>query len=370
MKIFVVDDDPTARLVALDQLANFTCEAREFGDGAEMLAALGEEPDLILLDIEMPGMDGISACRSLRQAGNEHAQVIFISAHDDLETRLTAYDAGGSDFIVKPYFAEELHKKVRVAENRLARHQDISQFARLAQQTAFTAMSSMGEMGVVLEFLRGSFSCADVEQLAERTLHALRQFGLQGLLQTRLAAGKQCFSSRGECSPLEMSILDHASGMERIFQFHDHLAVNYPTITLLAQGLPLDDPDRVGRLRDHLAILAEGVEARTKAIENEQRRTAQAAGIAQAAAELTKTLAEVEQGQARVRAKTMEIDTKYLEELVGAFVHLGLTEGQESYLAGMAQQTHSNLNRLHDDDRHLNEALRTVIGRLQKLTGA
>ena len=370
MKIFVVDDDPSARLIALDSLKDFACEVREFGDGAGLLEAMDEEPDLILLDIEMPAMDGISACRSLRQDGNEHAQVIFISAHDDLETRLVAYDAGGSDFIVKPYFAEELHKKALVAKSRLDRHQDISQYAQYARQTAFTAMSSMGEMGVVLESLRGSFSCADAEQLAENALNALRQYGLQGLLQVRLAAGKQCFSSQGECTPLEMSILDHASGMERVFQFHDRLAVNYPALTLLAQGLPLDDPDRVGRLRDHLAVLAEGVEARAKAIENEQRRAAQSAGIVQAVAELTKTLAEVEQGQARIHTKIAAIDTKYLEDLVEAFVHLGLTEGQENWLADMAQQTHTKLNSLYDDERHFSKALRTVIGRLQKLAGA
>ncbi|MBV5333424.1 response regulator, partial [bacterium] len=77
-------------------------------------------------------------------------------------------------------------------------------------------------------------------------------------MQLRVQGHSHSYSSQGKCSPLETSILDHAKGMERIFQFHDRLAINYPGITLLALALPLENPDQVGRLRDHLATLAEG----------------------------------------------------------------------------------------------------------------
>lgn len=370
MKIFVVDDDPAARAVMADQLGGPRHELREFADGPGLLAAMGDAPDLVLLDIGMPGMDGIAACRALQQAGHDRAQVVFVSSHDDLETRLAAYDAGGSDFIAKPFAAEELAQKVRVAEICLARRSELSQQARTARQTAFTAMSSMGEMGVVLEFLRASFACADPGALARAALDAARQFDLPCLLQLRLADGNRRFSSKGECSPLEASILDHAANMDHMFQFHDRLAINFPAVTLLVQGLPLDDTDRVGRLRDHLAIFAEGIDARLKAMEVELRQLAQARGIGQAVTALTQALEEIGRNQAHLRVQAMEIDAAYLEDLVHAFVQLGLSEDQESALAEMAQRTHKRLNNLRDDDFSVGEKLKAITDNLRALAGA
>lgn len=368
MKIFVVDDDAVARMIVMDQLGALEHEVCEFGGAAALLAAMDEAPDLILLDIEMPGMDGIAACRALRQDGHEKAQVIFVSSHDDQNIRLAAYEAGGSDFIVKPYFARELSEKVRVAEQWQARHREVAQQAQFAQSTAFTAMSSLGEMGVVLQFLRDSFAAADAGQLARHLLDALRQYGLNGLLALRLASGRQYFSGRGECTPLEVSIIEHAAGMDRIFQFRDRMAINYPDVTLIVLDLPHDDQERAGRLRDHLAILAEGADARLKALESERQRIAQAAGIVQAVNEFTQTLAEIEASQAKVRLRASEIDAAYLEDLVKTFVHLGLTEGQEAALAEMAERTHAALNVLHEDDYLLGKRLRAVTDRLRQLT--
>ncbi len=367
MKIFVVDDDPAARMIAVDRLTHPSYEVQEFDSGVALLEAMADAPDLILLDIEMPGLNGISACRALRQEGGEHAQVIFVSAHDDIESRLAAYDAGGNDFIVKPYDAAELMQKVRVAEESLTRNAALADQAQFAQRTAFAAMSSMGEMGTVLQFLRTSFSCENADRLAALLFEALQQYELPGLLEVRMASRRLCFSSRGECTPLENSILQHASAMDRIFQFRDRLAINYPNLTLLVPELPMHDPDRVGRLRDHLAILAEGADARVRAMETEQMRATQADAIVEAVRELTATLASVEKSQAESRLRSTEINSAYLHDLTRAFVNLGLSEDQESALADMAQRTHAQLDALRDDEFVIGDRLRAVTGRLRGL---
>jgi DNA-binding response OmpR family regulator len=64
-----------------------------------VLEAIADGPDLVLMDIEMPGMGGISVCRSIMDSKKTKPQVTFVSAHDDLETRLQAYSAGGTDYI-------------------------------------------------------------------------------------------------------------------------------------------------------------------------------------------------------------------------------------------------------------------------------
>lgn len=370
MKIFVVDDDPLSRTIAADALRDPAHEVVELDNGAALMAALDEAPDLVLLDIEMPGTDGITACRALRKAGHDALQVLFVSVHDDLETRLAAYDAGGDDFIVKPFDAQELMRKARIARQNLDRRQALSTQAQVASQTAFTAMSSMGETGVVLNFMRASFACQDMTQLAQALFDALRQYDLSGLLEFRSPAGRQCFSSRDECTPLESSILGHARDMDRIFQFRDRLAINYPSVTLLVLNLPLADPDRIGRLRDHLAALTEGAEAKIQALTSELRRQAQSGGIRNVIADISSALAEIERGQAQNRAQSTQINMEQLRDLNNAFARLGLSDRQEAVAADIAQHAHDRIIALIDDDHSIGDRMRAAIGRLQALAGA
>ncbi len=367
--LFVVDDDPAARMIVSHEIEDSGCRVREFADAQSCLAALAQGPDVLLLDVEMPGMDGISLCREIRAAGLDAAQVIFLSGHDDLDTRLRAYDAGGDDFMVKPCAPEELLRKVRRAQRVLEEKQGLSSQAGYARQAAFTAMSSMGEMGALLEFMRQSFACATPDALAQALFHALGQYGLQGLLELRGDVTPTCHSSQGACSALENSILGHTRTMQRLFQFHDRLAINYPHITLLAMGLPLDDADRVGRLRDHLAILAEAADARLAAMASDSRRLAQSAGIGDAVAELTYALAEVEDRQAVNRLRSLEATNAYLEELERAFVHLGLSESQESELVDMARRAVARITDVLGEDKSLGDRLRVIASRLRELGG-
>lgn len=371
LRIAVVDDDRLARMIAIVQLQeDGRYDVREFSSGTQFLAAPDAAPDIVLLDIEMPGINGIEVCRQLRRAGNDHTQVLFVSAHDDLETRLAAYYAGGSDYIVKGYQPEELGAKVRIAEQAIARRQELVHQAQYAQQAAFTAMSSMGEMGVVLQFLRSSYACREPAQLARALFEALAQYGVNCLLGMRMAAGEQCFSSRGECSPLEHSILMHASGMERIFQLRDRIVVNYPKATLLVLDLPLADPDRVGRIRDNLAILVEAADARLVAMEGEVQRLTQASGITRAVSDLTQALTDIDKMQAGSRAQAMAIGADYLAELTDAFVNLGLSEDQEAALARMAHRSHARMEALIDEGDFVGDLLREVTGHLNRLVAA
>lgn len=366
-KVFVVDDDPVARLIAVDQLSDPHFEVREFADGESCLAALEDKPDLVLLDIQMPGMNGIEVCSAIRESGDDHAQVVFVSAIDDLETRLAAYHAGGSDFILKPCEPEELAEKIRLAEQALEQRHSFAEQASYAQAAAFSAMSSLGEMGAVIQFLRASFACTNPAELAAALFEAVGQYGLHCLLELRDEAGVTSYSSQGTCTQLEISILGHSRNMDRIFQFRERLVVNYPRATLLVMNLPLSDPDQVGRLRDHLAIIVEGAEARCAALESEKQRLSQAGGIHQALEVLTRTLATIEQHQTENRLRAVSASSTYLEKLDQAFVYLGLNETQESTLIEMARAVTSQISELLDASKESGEELRRVAESLRSL---
>ncbi len=365
MRIFVVDDDPSARMIARFQIEPLAIEVREFADGASCLGALNDAPDIVILDVEMPGIDGIAVCRAIRDELGAAPQIIFISAHDDLETRLTAYDAGGNDYIVKPYDQEELARKVGVASRAVQGARAASGQTQYAQQAAFTAMSSMAEMGVTQDFFRASFNCRTAGELSQAICDALGRYGLEGLIEFRDGEQHHGYSKNGACSELETSLLKHASGLERIFQFRDRLAINYPHLCLLISKLPLDDPDRTGRLRDHLAVLAEGAEARFVAMGHSTRRLIQAEKLLAASEELGATLAEIARHQETHRAEVLCIANDQLASLTHAFVELGLTARQEEALIELSQRGIDRISQLQDFSIALSQRLQTVTDRLK-----
>ena len=102
--IMVVDDDVSARLQLRFTLENSGYSVVEAASGEEALTLFARQPpDLILLDIIMPGMDGFAACRSLRQLpGGEHTPIVMVTGLEDAATITCAFDAGATDFISKP----------------------------------------------------------------------------------------------------------------------------------------------------------------------------------------------------------------------------------------------------------------------------
>ena len=124
--ILIVDDNPDILRILTELLEREGFEARPALSGEIALqAAEMSPPDLILLDIRMPGIDGYETCRRLK--GNvvtSRIPVIFISAGHDLEERVVAFQAGGVDYIVKPFQEEELLARVRT-QIRLCRVEDL-----------------------------------------------------------------------------------------------------------------------------------------------------------------------------------------------------------------------------------------------------
>jgi two-component system, OmpR family, response regulator MprA len=118
MRVLVVDDEPAVR-EALGRTLRFEGYDVELaGDGAEALAAVSERrPDMIVLDVMMPGLDGLEACRRLRAAGDT-LPVLMLTARDRVGDRVAGLDAGADDYLVKPFALEELLARVRALLRR------------------------------------------------------------------------------------------------------------------------------------------------------------------------------------------------------------------------------------------------------------
>ncbi len=126
MKVLIIDDDPASVALARQWLKKDGHGIVTAADGEEGLAmAVREEPDLILLDVQMPGMNGFQVCEKLKSDSRlRHIPVIFLSAADETREKVKGLDLGAVDYVTKPFDRFELPARVRAAL-RTKRLQDL-----------------------------------------------------------------------------------------------------------------------------------------------------------------------------------------------------------------------------------------------------
>jgi CheY-like chemotaxis protein len=113
VSILIVDDSSSNRAILAEMLSEYDCELASNGEEALELASKDPKPDLILLDVVMPGMSGYQVCRQLK-ADHEtrHVPVIFLSSKSDSQSIVKGFDAGAIDYVTKPFNMSELKMRV------------------------------------------------------------------------------------------------------------------------------------------------------------------------------------------------------------------------------------------------------------------
>lgn len=117
MRILIVEDDPSVADGILDGLGSATFETMHVANGADALSALsGFEPELVLLDLGLPDMDGTDVCRAIRKISS--VPIIVVSARDEEIDRVIALEIGADDYVVKPFGMRELVARIKAVARR------------------------------------------------------------------------------------------------------------------------------------------------------------------------------------------------------------------------------------------------------------
>jgi two-component system response regulator MprA len=126
--VLVVDDDPAVRSAVVRAL-RVDYDVDEAADGAEALAHhSAAAADAIVLDLLMPGIDGLEVCRALRRR-QDRVPILVVTARDAVSDRVEGLDAGADDYLVKPFAVEELRARVRALLRRTGAGDDVLRFA-------------------------------------------------------------------------------------------------------------------------------------------------------------------------------------------------------------------------------------------------
>ncbi|WP_412753698.1 response regulator transcription factor [Krasilnikovia sp. M28-CT-15] len=121
-RVLVVDDDPTVSDVVRRYLEQAGCEVRLAADGADGLAAIAaERPDLVVLDLMMPGIDGLEVCRRVRRQ-LPGLPVVMLTALGEEADRILGLEVGADDYVTKPFSPRELVLRIRSVLRRTGGH--------------------------------------------------------------------------------------------------------------------------------------------------------------------------------------------------------------------------------------------------------
>ena len=368
--IFIVDDVEAGRLT-LESAFSQLYKLESFASAADCLARLATvTPNLFMLDVDMPEMDGYTLCRTLKnQPKTCEVPVIFISALDDLESLMAGYDAGGDDYIAKPVKLALLKQKVevlrRITEEKAALKSQLGDSDLLASMV----MSQLDEYAVLVKFLRSLNSCNKHSKIAEATLSMLKTYKLKGALQFRLPGGEVTVDQAGESSPLEASIIGHVRSLGSIASFKNRTVFNFGRVSLLANNMPLHDPDLCSRHRDNLAIAAETVDAKLSALLTAQENQATRGDIESMLKLLDSAVQTFSKKYEDARFQSIETIRTLLAELDTEFANLGVQEDQEKEINDLIQSKTDQVVDAFDFSAETEKTLKDLLTRLGQALG-
>ncbi|MES2091656.1 MAG: response regulator [Pseudomonadota bacterium] len=265
-RILIADDDEVT-LEMLEAVLQSQHQVTKANNGEQTLKLTQTQAfDLVLLDVDMPGLDGYATCQALK-ANPQTAEVpvIFLSAKVNIEERLRGYRVGAHDYLTKPFEVAELTAKIGLAIEQRERNQQLNGQIEEAMNTALS-------------------ECGNYNQIAVAFFTALAQVGFDGCLRLSGRLGVMARTARAQCSALENSILDHIERVKgpSIQAVGDNTCFRYGSVLMLIQNLPqspqssvysADDIDRFARARDNVALMAEGIVARMRSLDMETENT-------------------------------------------------------------------------------------------------
>ncbi len=176
-RILVVDDEPQIRRIMRTTLTSAGYEIEDAKTGEEALEKVREyRPDLVILDINMPGMGGLATCRALRADPN--VAIVMLTVHNTEAAKVEALDAGADDFVTKPFSTPELLARIRAVLRRLPVTQSAPARLRIDELTIDFTARSVTQAGVTAHL-----TPKELDLLRYLTQHANEAVSHRELLQ-------------------------------------------------------------------------------------------------------------------------------------------------------------------------------------------
>lgn len=328
--ILVVDSDPATRTrieTALNDSFSVLCA--ESGVDALMQIQV-DEPDMVLLDIELPGMDGYETCQQIRQHSN--IPVIFVSASNHPENRIKALEVGGDDFVDKPFDSQFLALKVAKMLAPHVRAEIINVEKQAMQSMAMDLLTITNEGRTLLDFMISNLNSRHHEELADSVINIISSYGLHGFLEIRHPEGVTRRSVGIAISPLEEPLMGDRQAQQGVFVFRQKLMVNKPNSSVMIPNMPTD-AELAGRLQQNIVMLMEATESLISTIDMRKDTALKTESLQVAAFSAHSITQSLQNDYHQQQADTRILLYSLIDKVEKSYFSLGLTEGQEERIS-------------------------------------
>jgi CheY-like chemotaxis protein len=338
-----------------------------FHTGADCQAALSHrQPHALLLDTTLPDLDGYALHQAIRDDfdTSDVYQLLLCSADQAARDDMVA-----DDFLIKPFADAAFLKKTRLLNKTLENRQRGSEQMSYAQSVAMTAMSSMGELGIVMEFMSRSFSCRTIQAVGDLALKAIKQYDLDSIIYFSWEG--ESYIARTDGVEILLEDREHIAQLRplgRLLELNGQLVVNYEHTTILIRKMP-DDSALCGRLRDHIAMLCEGVESRVTGLLMEHDNLLKQQGIRYAVSEIRNSVANLHARQLAYLAAGRDMIGQVTHDFEDTFMHLALMPEIENQLISQLVTLRQRMAELWSQPGEVEAKLQSVVSALEVLAG-
>ncbi|MEM5550954.1 response regulator [Pseudoalteromonas neustonica] len=368
-RILAVDDEPF-NLEIIEELLENDFDLKMASSGPECLSVVEDyDPQVILLDVSMPKMNGYEVCTKLKENPNTaHIIVMFVSARGTVEERMEGYSVGAEDYIVKPFGHEELRLKLKNLNQIIIDKENLEQQVEEATSTAFNAMANSSEMGQIVNYIENIALINEVDILAQALVSCLSSFDLQSNIEFRfISDDPQHFALRGVCSPIVIELFDMLKSKGRLHEFSHRILVNYEFISLLILNMPDHDQDKHGRIRDHVCFLVSVTEQQLKAILTRKKLEQQETKLNEVVDMVHSKFHGLMDLLNENRLSNEAVFKRLQEELEERIPTMGLDEDQEIFIYQKVDRTIQNSVAREDSVKNVKAAFQEIEQDLAQL---
>jgi len=365
--LLVVDDEVMNQNIILDLLEDefeveFVCNGRECLDSVKQ-----SRPDLILLDVNMPVLNGLDTCKHLRSEREyEDLPIIFISALASAQERLAGYHAGGDDYLTKPFEEEELKAKIslllKVEDNKSRSKEEV----RNAMGTAMTALTSSGELGAVFHFMKSLLTENNLNAILALVKEALSSFNLEACIMLAHTMPSVYFSTNNKIRPIEQDVLREMHLGGKIIEFSNRAIFNSEHAAILIKDFP-EDEDTKARYKDHLFIIIEALEEKLKQRVADFKQQQHFRLLENTIKVVALRLQEVKKSSHHHSVQNTKILGGLSKDMENSLMKLDLDEDNEKHFRQNILTTENKLNKVYEDGKQAEHVFDEIIKELCEL---
>lgn len=311
---------------------------------------LSRKPDMVLLDVNLPGTDGYQICQWLRQDYlPPETGIIFTSglmADDDI---MQAYAAGADDYLIKPVRMQELVVKVgQVYRIRLQSHGQEQQ-TQSALQMAFDAMRTSSELGEILRFQESLHPLTDEGAIVQACFSMLQEFNLKASLLFFMGGQPRFYREDGAEPTLERESMLAARVRGRMYHWKNLTFLNFEYVSILFRNMPIEDEARYGVVKDQICLMFNGMDAKLSSLMLVQREAEKQQKLKAVTQVLASVAQEIEQQSEAFAQQFEQILLDMETNLQAELAQFNLMETEETAILGRINESLQASTRLFEE---------------------